>query len=77
MAPENTGLLSSFFRIVGCTHPTFTSVPGPPIWSDIRAVLELHDEWTAERQEQLGELFLHIRSISGDEAEDAVKADDG
>ena len=70
MEPENVDVLGAFMRVVGCTHPTFSGVPGPPIWSDIRTVLDLHDEWSPEIQERLGSLFLQIREISNREARD-------
>ena len=51
-----------------------SGTPGPPIWGDIREVLELHGEWNADLQERLGSLFLQIREFATNEA--AEKVDD-
>jgi hypothetical protein len=68
--PENEQILDTYFRVMECTHPSMTAVPGPPIWSDIREVLELHGEWTPWMQEQLGKIFRGIRSVLNEEAQE-------
>ena len=55
--PENADVFEAFGRVAGCTHPVMSGGMGPPIWSDVRTVLELHEQWTPELQERLGKLF--------------------
>ena len=68
--PENELVLDCFFLVAESTHSTMTAVPGPPIWSDIRAVLELHECWYPELQTKLSQVFRGIRSIRAEEAEE-------
>lgn len=66
--PENADVFDAFNRVVGCNHPVMSAGMGPPIWSDIRTVLELHDLWTPHIQERLGKLLSMIREHTNREA---------
>lgn len=63
----------SYFRVLDSTHPSMTAVPGPPIWGDIREVLDTHGEWEPWLQQSLGIFFRNLRSIAAKEAENAER----
>lgn len=71
---DNIAAVEALLRVLDCRHHTVVGLGGAN-WLDVRAVLDLHDQWCPDTQERLAVIFRHMVAVEAREREEKAERD--